>query len=233
MSRRAILIRTVVVGVWAAFFTWLIVTNEVARYLGPRTYWVAWFGMIVLWLVALLGVRSFLRVQRSTEPDYERAVWAPTVMLVPLLVVALVPDPSLGSLAASRKLGGGFSTSALAAPVPDEDGEINFVDVAYASSNRDYAESLGVTEGMEVELLGFVSKSELDDGTGFRLTRFSIYCCAADVVPYSVDVHTAEPVAYEKDQWLRVDGRIVVADGSYEVEAVSIDEVDEPSDPYI
>lgn len=232
MNRFQAASRLLVLTLWAGFFTWLIASDELLRYLGPRTYWVAWFGMIALWAVTLLALRSFLRSDGTEEAGGWRRLAGTAVMLVPLAVVLAVPKPSLGSLAASRKLGGGFSSSALAAP-PVDDGQLDFIDVAYAATSPKYAANIGLTEGSPVSLVGFVSRSDLPEGTGLRLTRFSIYCCAADVVPFSIDIHTAEPPSFPKDQWLQVEGRVAVQDGSYVVEAVSMEEVSEPSDPYI
>jgi uncharacterized membrane protein YcgQ (UPF0703/DUF1980 family) len=66
---------------------------------------------------------------------------------------------------------------------------------------RDPDQSLA---GVRIRLVGFVAPSEGHEG-GYRLTRFVIFCCAADAEALQAVVRgDATPRA--RDQWLEVEG---------------------------
>ena len=207
---------------WAAFFVWLLVSGEVYRYIGPRTQWVVVFGAVALTL-ASIGSLSLRR--QGGRGD----LLGVAVMLLPIVAVLIVPKPSLGSLAASRKLSGGPVVSLRPQPLgPGE--KVSFAEIEYASESEEYASANGITDGYEVELTGFVSDPDTS-AADFALTRFSIFCCAADVVPHSVEVDAERD--YEKDVWVTVTGVLEERDGTFVVVARTIEEVPEPRDPYI
>lgn len=214
--------RTLALASWAVFFSWCWTTGETTRYLGPRTAWVVPFGAITLGVAALASV--FL-VRRNEDPSARRVAGA-LVLVAPLLVLIAVPSPSLGSLAAGRK-------SALAAPVlgPQafDSSDLGLRELAYAAAYPDYAPRLGIADGLEVDLVGFVHHEPDSAGT-FLLTRFYVSCCAADALPYSVPVMGADQT---DDEWLRVRGHMVVSADGLIVEADSIEPIPEPDDPYL
>ena len=223
------LLRGGVLLVWAAFLAFLWFSGEVSRYLGPRTYWVVIFGFVALGAAGL----GHLVTARSSEPRRIdlREVAGMLVLLSPLLAIALVPNAGLGALAASRKSASGVGAGAAFAPAPESDDEISFIHIQYASESDEYAASAGIAEGLEVDLVGFVS--EADEGN-YELTRFYVSCCAADAIPYSASIHAGDrATGYREDQWLRVRGRLVDAGGEWAVEPVMIGPVPAPDDPYL
>lgn len=213
--------RGLVLVAWAAFFIWLLASDEVYRYIGPRTQWVVVFGAAALTIGSIAF--AFTRGMRRGQVD----AWL-IAMLVPIVAVVAVPRPTLGSLAASRKMSGGPVVSLQPQPLaPGE--EISFAEIEYASQSDEYAAANAITDGVEVELTGFVTATR---GAGdFELTRFAIFCCAADVVPHSVPVAADETPT--KDTWLTVTGVLEQRDGTFVVRASSVTEVPEPKDPYI
>ena len=214
--------RGIALVAWAAFFVWLLVSGEVYRYIGPRTQWVVFFGAAAL-TIAAIGSLSLRRRGRRGD------LLGVAVLLLPIVAVLIVPKPSLGSLAASRKLSGGPVVSLR--PQPLGPGEtVSFAEIEYASESDEYASANGITGGYEVELTGFVSDPDAPTAD-LALTRFSIFCCAADVVPHSVEVDADRD--YQKDAWLTVTGVLEERDGVFVVVARTIEEVSEPNDPYI
>jgi uncharacterized repeat protein (TIGR03943 family) len=126
------------------------------------------------------------------------------LLLVPVLVVMLVQPAALGSYAvASRSAvpGGGHEGGfePLAAPVR---GAVPMSMAEFVTrAVRDPGQSLA---GVRVRLVGFVAPSEGHEG-GYRLTRFVIFCCAADAEALQAVVRgDATPRA--RDQWLEVEG---------------------------
>lgn len=232
MSDHRRLARGITLGCWAAFFAWLHLSGEKARYLGPRTYWVVVFGAVVLGAAALGHLLPSRRVvSRRLEG---RDLTAIAALLAPLLAVAAVPSAELGALAASRKSAGAGAAAvgAIAPPAPESGEPLTFVDVHYASRSETYAAEAGVTEGMEMKLTGFVTHPRgLPEGT-LGLTRFQVSCCAADAVPYTVPVVT-DPGAWSDDTWLEVTGRVARLGGVYVLDPVATEVVDAPSDPYL
>jgi putative membrane protein len=234
-GRRAL--RGGVLAAWAAFFTWLWVTGEIARYLGPRTYWVVPFGALLLGAAALMHVVALRVVDRRPRPSTMDVVGA-VMLIVPLIAVGIVPSAKLGSLAASRK-----STAASFADVgsPAVTGPIEpienptFRDIAYAEQSERYAITIGLEPGRRVELLGFVDdEPDGPEGT-FQLTRFYVSCCAADAIPYStaIDPPGSGPAEFPDDVWVRAAGKLERRGDRLVVVADQLERVPEPEKPYL
>jgi uncharacterized membrane protein YcgQ (UPF0703/DUF1980 family) len=68
-------------------------------------------------------------------------------------------------------------------------------------AERDPAQSLA---GVRVRLVGFVAPSEGKEGS-YRLTRFVIFCCAADAEALQAVVR-GDRTPRARDQWLEVEG---------------------------
>jgi len=68
-------------------------------------------------------------------------------------------------------------------------------------AERDPAQSLA---GVRVRLVGFVAPSQGKEG-GYRLTRFVIFCCAADAEALQAVVR-GDSTPRARDQWLEVEG---------------------------
>jgi hypothetical protein len=143
----------------------------------------------------------------------------------------MTPNAELGALAASRKLGGSEIGQGQIVIPTDRTGPISLIDLYIASRSPEYARSAGVSVGGSVDLIGFVTHG--GEETDFRLTRFYISCCAADAIPYWVDVAPNAPTAYKDDTWLHVEGLIQETPNGYSIKANDIEEVDEPDPPYL
>jgi putative membrane protein len=225
--------RTFVLTAWTAFFAWLYFSGQMSRYLGPRTYWVVPFGAIALGLATLAHLFT-LRSERPRRPSWgEIGGWI--VLLVPMLAILAVPSPDLGALAASRKTQAGGIAGGVAQPEAVAGVDIRFLEISYAEESEEYADAIGATDGKEVKLTGFVS--EVDGGAEgtFGLARFYVSCCAADAIPYTVavDPSQAGPGTYERDTWLDVTGSLERREENLVVVADSIEETEEPENPYL
>jgi uncharacterized repeat protein (TIGR03943 family) len=230
MSRVA---RAIVLVAWTSFFAWLLLTGEVYRYIGLRTHWVVVFGAVILGIATVAQLLAL----RSSEPAGRlspREVGGLGLLLCPILVVLMIPAPSLGALAASTKSTGGIlSSDALIPSAPSGSEGVTFVDIHYASASAAYAGDVGITDGYRVELTGFVTHSEVAPEGGFALTRFFISCCAADAIPYSVGVDPGTERSFTDDTWLTVSGALYKEGDQYVLRAEKVDTVAEPKDPYI
>ncbi|OWP20662.1 DUF1980 domain-containing protein [Microbacterium sp. AISO3] len=83
-------------------------------------------------------------------------------------------------------------------------------------------------EGDEISLTGFVTPSS---SGGFGLTRLVITHCVIDAQPASIPIGEASDIP-ATGEWVTVTGVIRDRDGTLVVEAIGVQTVDEPEDPY-
>jgi len=199
--------RSLLLVVLGATATWLWWSGEVLNYVRPGLAPWLLAGGVVVGLLGLLPPLGLLG--QETPADHSgghhhhrgRVGW---LLLVPVLVVMLVQPTALGSYAvASRSVvpGGGHEGGfdPLAAPVR---GAVPMSMAEFVTrAVRDPAQSLA---GVRVRLVGFVAPSQGQEG-GYRLTRFVIFCCAADAEALQAVVG-GDPTPRARDQWLEVEG---------------------------
>ena len=229
-----LLLRGVVLLVWAGFFAWLWISGEVSRYLGPRTYWVVPFGALTLGGAALMHAFALRTSRTSTRPTTIELVGA-AILTIPLAAVAIVPSAELGSLASSRKSSGGAVIAEGLSGSADPIENPSFREITYAEESQDYADAIGVVEGANTELVGFIDDSAGGPEGTVNVTRFYVSCCAADAVPYSVAVDASAHGAADSgpDTWVDVKGTLERRDDRFVVVASAFEVVEEPQDPYL
>jgi uncharacterized repeat protein (TIGR03943 family) len=198
--------RSLLLVVLGATATWLWWSGEALNYVRPglAPYLLA-SGVVVLLLGLLppFGLLGGQTAQVDGHGGHRHRARVGWLLLVPVLVVMVVQPAALGSYAvASRSTvpgggdEGGFGP--LAAPVrgavPMSMAE--FVTRAVRDPDRSLA-------GVRVRLVGFVAPG--DGPGGYRLTRFVIFCCAADAEALQAVVR-GDPTPRARDQWLEVEG---------------------------
>jgi uncharacterized repeat protein (TIGR03943 family) len=196
--------RSLLLVVLGATAIWLWWSGQALNYVRPGLApWLLAGGVVV----ALLGLLPPLGLLgKETAADHSgghhqhrgRVGW---LLLVPVLVVILVQPAALGSYAvASRSAvpgGGNGGFDPLAAPVR---GAVPMSMAEFVTrAVRDPSQSLA---GVRVRLVGFVAPNP---GGGYRLTRFVIFCCAADAEALQAVVR-GDPTPRARDQWLEVEG---------------------------
>ncbi|MET0735828.1 MAG: TIGR03943 family protein [Microbacterium sp.] len=145
-----------------------------------------------------------------------------------VLLTLLLPPASLSAdLAMSRDVGApplfaGTDVVALAATGDTSSFGIGEWATVFATATDPEA-----FDGDAVVLTGFVTP-----GVDFDLTRLVITHCVIDAQPASVPVATATPVP-DTGQWVTVTGTVrATPDGRLEIDASSVEPIDEPQDPY-
>jgi uncharacterized repeat protein (TIGR03943 family) len=220
------LIRGLGLLAWALFFDWLWLSDRASLYVGPRTTWVVTFGAITLTTAAVLYLAGVPARHRMPAPRASE-IGRLGVIVAPILLAAMAPAVTLGAQAVGQKRGA--DGAALAKRLAEDGTEIRLYELAAAVANPQWAKLRGIEPGMEVDFDGFVSR-EARDGT-VELSRFMATCCAADAVPYSIDVRLPNTAGTLKEnQWLRVRG--TVGPRRKTVEAASVEEIDRPLDAY-
>ena len=196
--------RSVLLLALGATAVWLWHSGEALNYVRPGLVPLVLAAGVVLLALGLLPPLGLLGV-RAAGPagghrHRARVGW---LLLVPVLVVLVVQPAALGSYAASSRSvvpgGGDGDFPPLSAPVR---GAVPMPMAEFVTrAVRDPGQSLA---GVRVRLTGFVAPAEAGDH-GWRLTRFVIFCCAADAEALQAVVHgDAAPRA--RDQWLEVEG---------------------------
>ena len=198
--------RSLLLVVLGATAVWLWWSGEALNYVRPGlTPWLLAGGVVVLLLGLLppLGLLGRETAQADGHGGHRHRGRVGWLLLVPVLVVMVVQPAALGSYAvASRSAvpgGGDGGFDPLAAPVR---GAVPLSMAEFVTrAVRDPDQSLA---GVRVRLVGFVAPSEGQEG-GYRLTRFVIFCCAADAEALQAVVR-GDPTPRARDQWLEVEG---------------------------
>jgi uncharacterized repeat protein (TIGR03943 family) len=193
--------RSLLLVVLGATVVWLWWSGQALNYVRPGLApWLLAGGVVVglLGLLPPLGLLGQEGVDHTGHHQHRgRVGW---LLLVPVLVVMLVQPAALGSYAvASRSTvpGGDGGFEPLAAPVR---GAVPMSMAEFVTrAVRDPGQSLS---GVRVRLVGFVAPNK---GGGYRLTRFVIFCCAADAEALQAVVR-GDPTPRARDQWLEVEG---------------------------
>jgi uncharacterized repeat protein (TIGR03943 family) len=146
--------------------------------------------------------------------DHATAPRIGMLMLVPILALLLIAPQPLGSHAASRGGANRVAEPVVAlGPLPEPvDGavQLSLADTVV----RAIYEPDGPMSGTPVRLIGFVAGDK--DAAGYRLSRFSLSCCAADASVRQVLV-TGSGQEFPEDTWVEVvarfDGEVFDPDG--------------------
>jgi uncharacterized repeat protein (TIGR03943 family) len=211
---------------WAVFFDYLWLGGHSSSYVGPRTTWVVTFGAITLTLAAVIYLTG-VRTRERQAPPRASELGRLGIILAPIVLAAMAPAVTLGAQAVDQKASADGATSL--ARLQNYDGSIRLYELAAAAFDPEWGAERGIESGLKVEFDGFVSRVPRD-GT-MRLSRFLASCCAADAVPYSINVEVSDGVAWEKNAWLQVRGTVETT-GKIHVVADSVEAIDRPVDAY-
>ncbi|WP_292835187.1 TIGR03943 family protein [Microbacterium sp.] len=233
----------------------LALTGQLSLYINPSS---AWFA-VSMSVIALLGTLASVALPLGAEADHghdhgetragvdhergdpQRGDHAPRPRTLGLIAtvtggilatgttaaILLTPPATLSAeLAMSRDTGAaplfqGSDMIALAAT-----GDTASFGVAEWASVFATATNPGAFDGDEVTLTGFVTPG---DG-GFALTRLVITHCVIDAQAATVPISVTG--APDTGTWVTVTGTIRDIEGRLQVDAASVDVVDQPQDPY-
>ncbi|POM22987.1 TIGR03943: family protein [Actinomadura rubteroloni] len=201
MSRPAQNLLLVALGAAALWIT--LATGEYLSYVRPgfRLPLAAAGAVLVV-----LGGAGLVRDRHAASAHHHHGPGVAWLLAVPVVAVAVVAPPALGSFTATR-------TASRPAPPPRPPDEgYAALPVTAEPDDMSLGEYIGrafqardgrpeVLGDATVRLTGFASPRK---GGGWFLTRMVIACCAGDAVPFRVVVHGApSPGA---DRWVRVTG---------------------------
>lgn len=226
-------------------------TNYVRPYFRPIMF-ITGVCLISLGGWTLVNLRRHFTAITHDKP-LRRTSW---LMLVPILLAVLcAPSPLGAAMLNSSAVGGvagdtgqreprivnrvGRNPDGTIAYPPLATGEVNEITLEDLANRYTFGTPKNL-EGKKVKLVGFAAPG----GPGreaWRLSRFKIYCCAADSIPYTAAMQpapTATGVAAgvpKADQWLEVTGTVKVTPGvtTPTVIVEQATEIKQPSVPYL
>jgi uncharacterized repeat protein (TIGR03943 family) len=224
----------------------LALTRRLGLYINPDSTWFA-VGMAVL---VLVGAALSFALPLGAEDDHGHdhgdagghvhehpthpAALAATVVGgvaasgVVLLTLVLPPASLSAELAMSRDVGAPPLFAGSDAVTLASTGDTASFGIGEWATVFATATNPDAFDGDTVTLTGFVTPGE---GSGFDLTRLVITHCVIDAQPASIPVAASDGV--ETGQWVTITGTISsTPDGRLEIDASSVEAIDEPADPY-
>jgi uncharacterized repeat protein (TIGR03943 family) len=220
----------VVLGAWAAFFWFLMVSGRWALYLSTRTFWVVPTGAVLL-TIATVGRLATARVARP-EPLPSATSWTLGVVALPVVLLMVLPPATLSGYALGRRAG--FVGSGVSVSSSDiASGAISFIDVAAAQSSKSGMAALRSRAGEQVTLEGFVWREDGAAADEILLTRYVVTCCVADATSAQVRVVNVPPGRFKPDDWVSVTGRIYPLGSEILVDASAVQTIPIPERPYL
>jgi uncharacterized repeat protein (TIGR03943 family) len=227
-------LRLALLATWSGCLLLVWLSGEVDRYLGPRTAWVVPFGGIALALATLGYAAVSTDGPAARRGISRREGLTVAALLVPVLVLFIFADATLGSLAASRKLSSrGIDATALVRRMAAGKAQTSLLAINVAEDHPVLAAESGVRPGTVVRLRGFVMSPRAPSGE-LTIARLFITCCVADAVALKAHVigAPASAAGLRRDSWVEVDGVVVRRDGHVYVRAARIGAISPPGDPY-
>jgi uncharacterized repeat protein (TIGR03943 family) len=222
-------LRAIALLAWGTFLGWLWLSGHAATYIGSRTTWVVPFGTI-----ALLGSGSACLIsavgRRPGPHPAAREWWGSALLVSPIVAVLLVPSPQLGAYAAHRKAPAMQARAQI--KHVDRSRPITLTEIVGGNVAEDTRVEVGAHDGRAARIDGVVTKVAANR---IDVTRFQIWCCAADAIPYTVTVRGPKLARrFKLNQWVAVTGRLRDSGGHiYEVVASSARRAPRPADPYL
>lgn len=158
------------------------------------------------------------------------------LLIAPVAALLAVQPTGLGSFAAGR-------TATLAAPTNNNKVFLSLATDASGVASpglldlwrRASFDPDNTLSKQRLRLIGFISNEESEDvapGT-FRLTRFTIACCAADALPVQARIVGYKGVVPPVDSWVEIVGTYDgLVDRLPTVKATELRPIPQPRDPY-
>lgn len=188
---------------WLSAYYWLLEGGRYRAFIQPKL----WPLLILSMLLLLAFSAAFIsRFSRTSKIPLQSDVWLKAAILfLPVLFLWTIYGQSLGADAfAKRALDTGrylptqnaylkrLPSGTLAENVP------TLLDLIL------YAEKF---DGKRIAVDGMVYRGAGADKKSFKLFRFAVVCCAADALPFSIQVKASDRQDVKNDIWVRVEGR--------------------------
>lgn len=256
-SRRASLLQAALIAITGSMLLVKVVSGTLPFYVHVRyTALITGTGVILM----LLGiVQAWFIFNPANEHDHhdhdhdhghthEPLSWRSPAMLalvVPIVLGLLVPAKALTSAAIDTRgfgnTGTGVRTIENIASQSSQAQGISFDRSNWTLLNwvnaLIYEPNNPVLQGEEIEVVGFVWRSEELKEDEFYIARFIVSCCTADSLAIYMPVRSPQASEFPIDSWVRVKGTVGLADVMGEevavIKASDIITTEQPAEPYL
>lgn len=223
------------------YFTYNIVSGNLANYINERFAWLSYVAAALFLLIGLFSAIHLLRDRGHAhhhddhhDHDHAQISWRSlAIIAVPLVLGTLIPSRPLGAEA----VGGSISTSTVAISesqtfsVPPE--QRNVLDWLRAFNSGTPSQF----EGQPANLIGFVYTEPTFGEDQFMVARFTVSCCVADASAIGVPVAWDGTESLAQGDWIEVKGTFSVAEFDGDempvLHAESVAQVAQPEHPYL
>jgi TIGR03943 family protein len=208
-----VLLKVFILAGFALFFYILIHSGRAELYVHPRIIIYMKFGIIAMVIISLVLLEELFK------PYKRRGSLVPyLVFIFPLILAFTQPakilDSTLGTESkmnltpnSSKKLpvlsSKDTSQASLSTADTIEISDDNFYKW-YNILNDDPEKYIG----KNIEVRGFISKSQIEDKTQFTAARLVMTCCAADLQPIGFLCKYDKTDSLKKGRWVKISGKI-------------------------
>jgi putative membrane protein len=188
--------------IWLNAYYWLLEGGRYQAFVQPRLWPLLILAMLLLLAYTAAFISHFsVKLKIPSESD---AWLKAAILILPVLFLWTIYGQSLGSDAfAKRELSTGQ-------PVSMKDAYARDLPLRAFSGNAptllDLILDAEKFDGKRVAVEGMVYRATKADKDSFKLFRFAVACCAADALPFSIQVKTATQKDLQNDTWVRVEG---------------------------
>lgn len=226
---------------------WLGASDVSLNYVRPGARPLVLLGGIVLCGLGLLPPLGLLGARRSSDPagadtadsgplghEHSRAgLGVGWLLIVPAVLLTVVPPSPLGANAVRSRLVRSTDDRVSDPPVGRPVRGAVPMQMAEFWSRAAIGDAQ-LLHNVPVRLVGFVSDE--GDASSYRLSRFAIFCCAADAEAVEIAVR-GDASPRQTNQWLQVEGVLAPAaagepDTLPTLVATKVVEVSRPRKPY-
>lgn len=192
---------------WLSACYWLLEGGRYRAFVQPKLW-----PLLILTMALLLAYSAAFIPQLALKLKipFQMEVWLKAAILfLPVIFLWTIYGQSLGADAfAKRALDTGQS-------IPLQNSYLKELPLRASSGNAPtfldlilYPEKF---DGRQVTVEGMVYRGAKADKNTFKLFRFAVVCCAADAIPFSIQVRTAARQDLQNDAWVRVEGHFNTA----------------------
>jgi putative membrane protein len=187
---------------WLNAYYWLLDNGRYKAFIQPKLWPLLVIAIILLLAFSAAFISQFpLRSKASFQ--FEPWVKA-AILFVPVVFLWTIYGQSLGTDAfAKRLLQSGQSVPLTTANFEKKASRALAGNATTILDLVLYAENFN---GKPVALEGMVFRGATMGKNSFMLFRFFVACCAADALPFSIRVATANEADIKNDTWVRVEG---------------------------
>jgi putative membrane protein len=235
-----------IMGAWGVVMLHTFMTGHLSRLLAPmfRNYVLA--TSLLLFVLSILYLLLYQpESENGSVPNFRQfGRWM--ALLMPILAASILSPSAISSITLVKH-GSGPTADTPAMPTWYSVSQENAKKVLEADSSQPVPievtelvtisrspDEIKVFEGRKVRSVGWVFSKP--DGTR-KLVRGIMWCCAADIIPVSVDLSGNTAGDWKENQWLEIVGTATfpstLGHVTPRIEVDTIRPTDEPDEPYL